>query len=78
MKTPAWMMLGMMMLVPLAMAGESVPGPVSESKELGRIKALARRWEGTATHMAGAQEEPAAVEYKVTSGGSAVVETRTI
>lgn len=50
---------------------ESVQG----SAELERVKALAGRWEGAATHMGGSEEEPAAIEYKVTSGGSAVVET---
>ena len=49
------------------------PTPVA-SPELERIKQLAGRWEGTSQDgEKGAQ--PAAVEYKVTSGGSAVVET---
>ena len=48
---------------------------VQGSAELERIKGMAGRWEGTATHMAGGSDEPAAIEYHVTSGGSAVVET---
>ena len=39
-----------------------------------RIKILAGRWEGTSQEDQGAVE-PAAAEYKVTSGGSVVVET---
>ena len=42
--------------------------------EFERIKRLAGRWEGVTQH-GGGKEEPAAVDYKVTSGGSAVVET---
>ncbi len=44
------------------------------SAALQRIKALAGRWEGTAQMETGATR-PTVVEYKVTSGGSAVVET---
>ena len=44
------------------------------SKELERIKQLAGRWEGTSQET-GKEAQPASVEYKVTSGGSAVVET---
>ena len=48
------------------------PAPKPVSAELERIKTLAGRWEGTGTgHEAG----PVIVEYHVTSGGSAVVET---
>ena len=50
----------------------SMPGPVSVSPELEKIKALAGHWEGTTT--TDGKTEPAAVEYSVTSGGSAVVE----
>ena len=55
-------------------AGEDIHAPIVGSQELERIKSLAGRWEGTTTHGEGA-EAPAVVEYKVTSGGSAVVET---
>ncbi len=44
------------------------------SAELERVKQLVGRWEGTGNH-GGKESEPAVVEYKVTSGGSAVVET---
>ena len=47
-----------------------MPGPGSQ--ELQKMKALAGRWEGTTT--TAGKTEPAAVEYSVTSGGSAVVE----
>ena len=61
--------------VAAAVAGpEQMTEPVRSSADLERIKSLAGRWEGTTQHASGAQE-PAAVEYKLTSGGSAVVET---
>lgn len=44
------------------------------SAELKRIKPLAGRWEGTSREGA-AEAQPAVIEYQVTSGGSAVVET---
>lgn len=46
------------------------------SPEFRRIKALAGRWQGVTKHEGG-KEEPVTVEYKVTSGGTAVVETLT-
>ncbi len=55
-------------------ADEGHHAATAGSKELERVKTLAGRWEGTTQHGTGAQE-PAAVEYKVTSGGSAVIET---
>jgi hypothetical protein len=55
------------------MEQEMPPTPAS-SAELSQLKQLAGRWEGTTKHGNGA-EEPAAAEYKVTSGGSAVIET---
>lgn len=45
------------------------------SPELEQIKSLAGKWQGIATPHGNAKAESAAVEYKVTSGGSAVVET---
>ena len=44
------------------------------SAEFQKIRALAGTWKGTAVEMDGT-ERPAVVEYLVTSGGSAVVET---
>lgn len=60
----------------VAWAGESgkMPKPPSASAELSQIKLLAGRWSGTA-HEADGSSKPAEVEYRVTSGGSAVVET---
>ncbi len=56
------------------MAEEQMQKAPAVSKELERIKVLAGRWEGTSQD--GEKEaQPAVVEYKVTSGGSAVVET---
>jgi hypothetical protein len=60
----------------VAMAGldhELSAAPAS-SAELSQLKKLAGKWQGTTKHGNGA-EEPAAAEYKVTSGGSAVIET---
>ena len=51
---------------------EMPTGP--SSAELERVKLLAGRWEGTSNH-GGQDAEAAAVEYKVTAGGSAVIET---
>ena len=58
----------------VAEAGEGQEAVAPDSQEFSRIKNLAGRWEGTTAHME-APAEPAVVEYKVTSGGSAVVET---
>ena len=49
------------------------PAAAPGTAEFERIKRLAGVWQGT-SKMHGT-EEPAAVEYRVTSGGSAVVET---
>ena len=48
--------------------------PPASSAQLQQLKQLAGRWEGT-SQQEGAAEESAAAEYRVTSGGSAVVET---
>ena len=48
--------------------------PPASSAQLDQLKQLAGRWEGT-SQQEGGVEEPAAAEYHVTSGGSAVVET---
>ena len=58
-----------------AMAGlEHDVQPPESSAELNQLKQLAGRWQGTSQQEGGA-EEPAAADYRVTSGGSAVVET---
>lgn len=57
-----------------AWAGEGHVQPkLTFSKEFEKIKSLAGRWEGTGKDEKG-QANPAAVEYTVTSGGTAVVE----
>ena len=58
-----------------AVAGEDAKCPPTPpaSAQLEQIKKLAGRWEGTSDHMA--EQGPSVVEYKITSGGSAVVET---
>ncbi len=57
-----------------ARADTGAQGPTAGSPEFERIKALAGRWEGTSA-MDGGNEQPAVVEYRVTSGGSIVAET---
>ena len=58
-----------------ALAGEMPPGytPPKSSGELESIKSLEGKWEGTSTEQ-GKDGTPAVVEYRVTSGGSAVEE----
>ena len=57
-----------------AYAGDAEqPAPIKGSPELQRIKSLSGKWTGT-TDM-GKGKEQISVEYKVTSNGSAVVET---
>lgn len=58
----------------LARAGEGEHQTPPASAQLEQLKSLAGRWEGTAQGGA-TPAEPAVSEYKVTSGGSAVVET---
>ncbi|MCB0324654.1 MAG: hypothetical protein KDD69_13825 [Bdellovibrionales bacterium] len=50
------------------------PPPDNSSAELKRIKALEGRWKST-TSMFGKENEEVFTEYKITAGGSAVVET---
>ena len=50
------------------------PPTPKASADLERMKSLAGHWEGT-TQDGDAKAQPAVVEYKVTSGGSAVIET---
>ncbi len=63
----------MLLVGVMAHAGEHHDyAPYKGSAEFERIKQLAGRWQGTSTMDGG--EEPAQVEYRVTSGGSAIVE----
>ncbi len=50
------------------------PPPDNSSAELKRIKALEGKWRST-TSMFGKENEEVFTEYKITAGGSAVVET---
>ena len=58
----------------VAVAGERHGMPQASSPELERMKSLAGHWEGTSS-MGEGEQTPAAVDYTITSGGSAVVET---
>jgi len=65
----------MVMAAAGAMVGEEHMHPAPPaSAALERIKALAGRWEGAA-QMENGETAPTVIEYQVTSGGSAVVET---
>ena len=68
--------LGWVMLIAVTnvLAEEHAHPTPMVSAELERIKQLAGRWEGTSQET-DKTVQPAVVEYKVTSGGSAVVET---
>ena len=57
-----------------AMEAAQCPPTPKASADLERIKLFEGKWAGTTAHADG-KSEPAAVEYHVTSGGSAVVET---
>lgn len=52
----------------------NAPPPDTSSAELNRIKALEGRWRST-TSMFGKENEEVFTEYKITAGGSAVLET---
>ena len=67
-----WVVLGIGVVA--ASAGEEHHAAVAGSSELEQVKRLAGRWEGT-SQMDTNPEQSTTVEYKVTSGGSAVVET---
>jgi hypothetical protein len=56
-----------------ALAGERSPGPYSGSKEFERLKELAGVWEGTSNMSK--EGERVKVEYRLSSGGSSIVET---
>jgi hypothetical protein len=54
-------------------AGEHQSAPYKGSPEFERVKQLAGTWEGTSNM--GKSEEKIKVEYKLTAGGSALIET---
>jgi len=56
-----------------AYAGEGRGAPYSGSKEYERMKQLVGVWEGTSNM--GKEGQPIRVEYRLTAGGSAIVET---
>ncbi|MEZ6190715.1 MAG: hypothetical protein R3C45_05420 [Phycisphaerales bacterium] len=49
------------------------PAPATNA-DFERLKSLAGAWEGTVTHLGG-EAEPASINFAVTAGGSALVET---
>ena len=57
----------------VAYAGEGRGAPYSGSKEYERIKQLVGVWEGTSNM--GKEGRPVRMEYRLTAGGSAIVET---
>jgi hypothetical protein len=77
MKKPIYaLMAGVYLLLiglAVAFAGEHSLGPYSGSKEFDRMKGLAGVWEGTSNMPK--EGERVKVEYRLSSGGSSVVET---
>jgi hypothetical protein len=57
----------------VAQAAKDQPAPYSSSKEFERMKLLVGQWEGTSDM--GKEGEKVRVEYRLTAGGSALVET---
>ena len=57
----------------VAYAGEGRKAPYSGSKEYERMRGLIGAWEGTSNM--GKEGQPIRVEYRLTAGGSAIVET---
>ena len=57
----------------VAISGEMPPPPYKGSEAFEAMKKLEGAWEGT--HARGGKEEPARVEYKVSSNGSTIIET---
>ena len=66
--------LGMMAGAAMPTPEHTMPAPKAGSQEFEMVKGLAGTWKGTAQSGSEAVKE-AAVEYKVTSNGSVVVET---
>ena len=56
-----------------AYAGEGRKAPYSGSKEYERMRGLIGAWEGTSNM--GREGQPTRVEYRLTAGGSAIVQT---
>jgi hypothetical protein len=57
----------------VAQAAKDQPAPYTSSKEFERMKLLVGQWEGTSDM--GKEGEKVRVEYRLTAGGSALVET---
>ena len=70
----AVVVMGCLVVGAAARAEKHDGAAAADSPDFARIKSLAGKWEGTSQRGSG-EKETAAVEYKVTSGGSAVVET---
>ena len=75
-KTAIFVILGLLISAPAFATPEhehKMPAPKVGSAEFEKIKALAGTWKGNT--LLNGKEEPAEIDYKVTSNGSAVVET---
>jgi hypothetical protein len=75
-KTITALMAGVLLLLAssaIVLAGEHSLGPYTGSKGFERMKELAGVWEGTSNMGKGG--EKVRVEYRVSSGGSSIVET---
>jgi hypothetical protein len=59
----------------IVFAGEPPSSPYSGSKGFERMKELVGVWEGTSNSNMGKEGEKVRVEYRVSSGGSSIVET---
>ena len=70
------MAVGLVLLAANVQASDpgTVPGRPEYSADFTKLKSLVGNWEGTSTSKTHG-EQPAKVEYKVTSGGNALVET---
>ncbi len=67
---------GLMVLSPRTIsAGENQQKPDSATPEYAQLKSLVGRWEGTVSEMGSQTTQPTSVQYHLTSGGSALVET---
>jgi hypothetical protein len=60
---------------PVAVSGEKHEGEYKGSKDFERLKQIVGVWEGTTSMGEGKEDQKFTVEYKLTSGGSAIVET---
>ena len=70
----ALLVLGLVLGVAMTAHAMSEHGPMpASSAEMSRLKNLVGSWDGTS--VTGGEEKPVHVDYRLTSGGSALVET---